>query len=185
MLGRVSQWRWFTVSPTFSTTRSRQPSAGFSSSAPQGSLHFRTVVVWFLRDMLRNCLWGSHRALRAGAVGVTTLNLGLLHECKEVRKQIAVSTRVSSVNGLSLREFVVIVFPAQSRVYELAQSAFSTATWSLSCTSGATQMDRAVSPPFQCRLSHLIDVAAQVADKLDADWRQLHRAPINITRAFG
>ena len=35
------------------------------------------------------------------------------------------STRVSSVDDLSLREFGVIVFPGQSRVYELEQSAFS------------------------------------------------------------
>ena len=38
---------------------------------------------------------------------------------------MAVSTRASSVDGLSLREFDVIVFPAQSSLYELAQSAFS------------------------------------------------------------
>ena len=38
---------------------------------------------------------------------------------------MAVSIRASSVDGLSLREFGVIVFPAQSRVYGIAQSAFS------------------------------------------------------------
>ena len=38
---------------------------------------------------------------------------------------MAVSIRASSVDGLSLREFGVIVFPAQSRVYHCGQNDYS------------------------------------------------------------
>ena len=33
-------------------------------------------------------------------------------------------------------------------------------------------------------LLHLIYVAAQAADKFNAEWRQVHRAPVNLTSAL-